>query len=130
MGKLAGKCAIVTGAGQGVGQGIAFALAAEGCDVVVSGRTAEKLAETVKGVEECGAKAVAIGCDVRNPDDIAATVDLARNSFGRIDVLVNNAGVFDRSPLLEQTRESWDRLHDGHGTGRSFVAAAAARAGG
>ena len=66
MGRLQGKVALVTGAGQGVGQGIAYALAAEGAAVAVTGRTASKLDDTVAGIRERGGKGLAIACDVKD----------------------------------------------------------------
>lgn len=91
MAQLLDKVALITGAGQGVGQGIAFAMAAAGAKVVVTGRTLEKLEKTVAEIESRGGKALALTCDVKSADDLAAIVDKAVSSFGGLDILVNNA---------------------------------------
>ena len=93
MGILDGKVAIVTGAGQGVGEGIAFALAREGATLVVAGRTVTKVERTARTIQEFGGKALAVGCDVCKPEDIAATVDRTVRELGGIDILVNNAQI-------------------------------------
>jgi NAD(P)-dependent dehydrogenase (short-subunit alcohol dehydrogenase family) len=93
MGILDGKVAIVTGAGQGVGEGIAVALAKEGATLVVAGRTASKVERTAKKIQELGHKALAVGCDVCKPEDIAATIAATLKHFGGIDILVNNAQI-------------------------------------
>jgi NAD(P)-dependent dehydrogenase (short-subunit alcohol dehydrogenase family) len=91
MGQLAGKVALITGAGQGIGQGIAFALASEGVDLVLAGRTLEKVEDTARQVRQRGVRAVAIACDVKDPGDLAKAVDAAVGRLGGIDILVNNA---------------------------------------
>lgn len=91
MTDLTGKVALVTGAGQGVGQGIALALSAAGCALVLAGRTLEKVEAVATQIEERGAKALALGCDVKSASDLAATVDRAVEEFGGLDILVNNA---------------------------------------
>ncbi len=91
MGTLDGKIALVTGAGQGVGQGIAFALSAEGAAIAVSGRTASKLETTCKAIEERGGRAAAFACDVKSSASLEALVDDVVDRFGTIDILVNNA---------------------------------------
>jgi len=91
MGQLAGKVALITGAGQGIGQGIAFALASEGVDLVLAGRTLEKVEDTARQARQRGVRAAAIACDVRDPGDLANAVDAAVGQLGGIDILVNNA---------------------------------------
>ena len=91
MGQLAGKVALITGAGQGIGQGIAFALASEGVDLVLAGRTLEKVEDTARQARQRGVRAVAIACDVKDPGDLAKAVDAAVGRLGGIDILVNNA---------------------------------------
>jgi NAD(P)-dependent dehydrogenase (short-subunit alcohol dehydrogenase family) len=91
MAELAGKIALITGAGQGVGLGIAQALASEGVRVVLAGRTLEKVEAAAAGLRERGAEAVAIACNVRDAADLAAAVDCAVSRFGGLDILVNNA---------------------------------------
>ena len=91
MGTLDGKVALITGAGQGVGQGIAFALAAEGAAIAVSGRTASKLENTCK--------AIAITCNVKSEQSLTAMVDEVVAKLGTIDILVNNAQEVPLGPL-------------------------------
>ena len=107
MGHLAGRVALITGAGQGVGQGIAFAMAAAGATVIVSGRTLEKLEKTVAEIEQRGGKALALTCDVKSADDLARIVAEGAKRFGGIDILVNNAQEVPNGPLLDVTDEAF-----------------------
>lgn len=91
MAQILDKVALITGAGQGVGQGIAFAMAAAGAKVVVTGRTLEKLEKTVGEIESRGGKALALTCDVKSANDLAAIVEKTVSTFGGLDILVNNA---------------------------------------
>ncbi len=91
MAELNGKTALITGAGQGVGQGIALALASEGVNIVLAGRTFGKVEETAKLIEERGGQALALACNVKSADDLAAITQGAVERFGGIDILVNNA---------------------------------------
>jgi len=107
MGILAGKTAIVTGAGQGVGRGIALALASEGCAVAVAGRTSSKLEAVVKEIEGRGERAHAIVCDVGDAAQIEACVARTLELFGGIDILVNNAQEVPLGKLLEVSDEAF-----------------------
>lgn len=91
MQPLQGKTAIVTGAGQGVGEGCAIALADEGAAVVCTGRTVSKVERTVATIEARGGSALAVRCDVTSADDIQASIDRTLEHFGGVDILVNNA---------------------------------------
>lgn len=91
MGKLEKKIALVTGAGQGVGQGIAYALAAEGAAVVLAGRTSSKLEDSAAEIRARGGQAVAVKCDVKNPAALQALVTRALAAFGGLNILVNSA---------------------------------------
>jgi NAD(P)-dependent dehydrogenase (short-subunit alcohol dehydrogenase family) len=91
MGILNGKVAIITGAGYGVGEGIATAFAKEGATIVAAGRTESKLVAACGKLEKLGAKTMSITCDVSKADDIHRTVDATLAKFGAIDILVNNA---------------------------------------
>jgi len=82
---LEGKVAIVTGAGSGVGRGVAIALARAGAQVVASSRTVSKVETAVKEMEAAGGEAIAVQCDVREPDDIAACAARAVDTYGGID---------------------------------------------
>lgn len=101
MGVLEGKTALVTGGGQGIGQGIAWALASEGADVAVAGRTEATLRETCAEIERRGRRGEALVCDVTDPDQIDRCVDAVIERFGRLDVLINNAASYPLGPLLE-----------------------------
>lgn len=108
MGLMDGKVALITGAGSGVGQGIAFALAKEGAAIAVTGRTEKKLIETVKAIEAFKGKAIPIVCDVTKKEQIVPTIEKTAKSLGGIDILVNNAvdGV-NIGPLLALTDEQY-----------------------
>jgi NAD(P)-dependent dehydrogenase (short-subunit alcohol dehydrogenase family) len=118
-GILEGRVAIVTGSGRGIGRGIATELAKEGAKVVVASRSQGSIDETLKGIEEAGGTAVGVTCDVGEHADIKATVAKAVDTWGRLDILVNNAQAFgtkekpDPSPVLtaiEDFRdEEWER---------------------
>jgi meso-butanediol dehydrogenase/(S,S)-butanediol dehydrogenase/diacetyl reductase len=91
MSKLKGKVALITGAGQGVGQGIAYALANEGALIAVTGRTKSKLDTTVQEIQKRGGKALAIECDVKNAASLESCVNAVVQHFGKLNILVNNA---------------------------------------
>jgi len=101
VGALDGRVAIVTGGGRGVGRGIALALAGAGAAVVVCGRTAEPLDETVREVEARGGRAASIVTDVTATDDVDACLALTVDRFGGVDILVNNATLVPHGSLLE-----------------------------
>jgi NAD(P)-dependent dehydrogenase (short-subunit alcohol dehydrogenase family) len=108
MGVLEGKVAIVTGAGQGVGRGIALALADEGCAVTVAGRTEPKLRDTCAEIGRRGSKGIPVACDVGNLEQIGSCVDATIHHFGSIDILVNNAQSVPLGRLLEVTDEAFE----------------------
>lgn len=101
MGKLDGKIALITGAGQGVGQGIAFALAKEGAAIAVVGRTESKLIETCESIRGFGARAEPIVADIADAGQITAAVDAVVALFGGVDILVNNASLNPLGPVLD-----------------------------
>lgn len=108
--RLAGKVALVTGGGTGIGRAIALAFAREGAKVAVAGRRVEKLRETVAELEKCGGEGLAIACDVSNARDAENAVREAATNFGRLNVLVNNAGVLHAASIEGTSEEEWDRL--------------------
>lgn len=103
MGRLNGKIALVTGAGQGVGQGIAFALAAEGARVAVTGRTLQKLESTCAEIQRRGGEALPVQCNVKEPESLRACVDTVITHFGGLNILVNNAQEVPLGALLDVT---------------------------
>ena len=109
MGKLEGKVALITGAGHGIGQGIALALAKEGAVIAVAGRTESKLHTTCGLLADIGARGEAVVCDVSKKDDITAAVDRTVELFGGIDILVNNANDCKPGPLLSVLDEDFER---------------------
>jgi len=112
VGRLDDKVVIVTGSGQGIGQGIALAAAAEGAHVVAAGRTLEKVEKTAEEIRSRGVKALALQCDVRVRDQVDAVVEAAKTEFGRIDGVVNNAQMVALGPILDITekdaRMTWE----------------------
>jgi NAD(P)-dependent dehydrogenase (short-subunit alcohol dehydrogenase family) len=101
--KLAGRIALVTGAGQGVGQGIAYALAQEGASVAVAGRTLSKLEETCAEIRRRGGKALPVECDVKSAESLQACVSSVVAHYGTLHILVNNAQEVPLGALNEVT---------------------------
>jgi NAD(P)-dependent dehydrogenase (short-subunit alcohol dehydrogenase family) len=109
MGRLTGKVALITGAGQGVGRGVALAMAREGADIAAVERNEDTLGEAVTEIRSLGAQCLSIPCDVSTRAACEQAVATAVDSLGGLDVLVNNAGFSRPSvPLLEVTDEQFD----------------------
>jgi len=106
--QLNGKIAIVTGAGRGIGKGIALAYARAGASVCCAARTREDIEETLKAVEQVGSRGLALQTDVTNVESVREMVDTAANYFGGLDILVANAGdTFDRRTVEESDVDGW-----------------------
>jgi 3-oxoacyl-[acyl-carrier protein] reductase len=109
---LAGKVAIVTGGGRGIGLAIARSLADDGASVVVSGRDAARLDAAVKELEALGGAALAVAADAAKREDVDRLVEATRERFGRIDVAVNNAGITRDQLLVRMKDDDWDQVLD------------------
>jgi NAD(P)-dependent dehydrogenase (short-subunit alcohol dehydrogenase family) len=108
---LTGKTVLVTGAAKRIGRCIALALAERGADVAITYLASQADAEqTVQAIADQDVDALAIRCDLRNPEDIQQTVSTVINDFGRIDLLVNNAGIFASEALEEISADQWDAM--------------------
>lgn len=126
--KLDGKVAIVTGASKGIGAEIAIRLADEGAAVVVNYATARAGAERVVGaIVQKGGRAVAVQADLSLPDQVRRLFDEATRSFNRLDILINNAGVYEFLPLEQVTPEHFHRLFDLNVLGLILASQEAAR---
>ena len=121
------RVALVTGASSGLGVAIAVALAEAGCDVVVGARRVDRLAETVSRIETTGRQALAVATDVSDPEDCAAMVDAAMERFGRVDVLVNNAGIGTAVPATKESPEQFREVIDINLNGSYWMAQACGR---
>lgn len=108
--RFGGKVAIVTGGGRGIGEAIAVRLAQEGAKVVVVDKNEDTLTNTVEGIKESGDQAVAIVADVTRGEEVRRMVKTAIEQFGKIDILVNNVGLFITEPFLDTGEETWDMI--------------------
>ena len=112
------KVALVTGAGTGVGKAVSLALMRDGFDVVLAGRRKDKLEETAQEGKATGAKSLVVPTDVSDPDSIKALFAKTRDTFGRLDVLFNNAGIGAPAvPIEELPLETWRKVVDTNLTG-------------
>jgi 3-oxoacyl-[acyl-carrier protein] reductase len=128
MSKLTGKVAIVTGASKGIGAAIAKSLAAEGASVVVNYASSKSGADAVVGaITKAGGKAVAVAGDVSKAADAQGIVEAAVKQYGQLDILVNNSGVYEFSPLENITEEQFHRHFNVNVLGLLLTTQAAAK---
>jgi len=107
--KLKDKVALITGAGRGIGKAVALAYAREGAKLAICARTEPEIAATAKEIEALGADCLALACDVSEEEPVGKLIDAVQKRFGRIDVLINNAGVMTRAaPVTELEVRKWD----------------------
>jgi NAD(P)-dependent dehydrogenase (short-subunit alcohol dehydrogenase family) len=127
MFRLDGKVAVVTGASSGLGVAFAKALAEAGADVALGARRVERLEETKKLVESAGRRAISVQTDVASPQECQRLVDAAMDELGRVDVLVNNAGVGTAVPATRETPEQFRSVIDVNLNGCYWMAQACGR---
>jgi NAD(P)-dependent dehydrogenase (short-subunit alcohol dehydrogenase family) len=121
---LTGRVAIVTGGSIGLGRQMAEGLAEMGADVVLCARQKERCHQAAEELQQLGVKAIAVGCDVKNPDSIQEMVEATLSQFGRIDVLINNAGISWGAPVEEMRLEDWNKVIETNLTGTFLCAQA------
>jgi len=124
---LTGQVALVTGTSRGLGQYLARALATAGADLILTSRRKDDLLPFVAEIETLGRRAIPVELDVRNQQSIEAMATSAWNAFGRIDILINNAGCNVRKPALDVTWDDWNLILETNLRGSFFVAQEIAR---
>jgi sorbitol-6-phosphate 2-dehydrogenase len=126
--RLEGRTAIITGAAQGLGEGIAKRLAAEGCDILLTDMNEEKVQATAaRLVDETGRRVIGIRADVTSEDDCAFMAEHAMNAYGKVDILVANAGILKAGDITEITSADWRKVIDVNLIGYFLCAQAVAR---
>ena len=110
MGSLSGRVALVTGASQGIGRACALALAMDGASVALAARNEEKLKQVAAEISAAGRQAELFRMDVSNEDDIKAACKQAIAKFGKIDILINNAGITRDQLVMRMKRSDWDEV--------------------
>jgi 3-oxoacyl-[acyl-carrier protein] reductase len=106
--ELTGKAALVTGSSRGIGRGIALALCEQGCDLLLTGRDKEALAQVARSIGSKDRRAVVCALDLREPSAAAALTETARREFGGLDILINNAGTTKRGNFFALTDADWE----------------------
>jgi NAD(P)-dependent dehydrogenase (short-subunit alcohol dehydrogenase family) len=121
---LSGRVAIVTGGSIGLGRQMAEGLAEMGAHLVLCARKEERCHQAAEELQQLGVKAIALGCDVKNPASIEEMVEATLSQFGRIDVLINNAGISWGAPVEEMRLEDWNKVIETNLTGTFLCAQA------
>lgn len=119
------KIVVVTGASSGLGEATARLLSAQGATVVLGARRADRLQTLAKNIEASGGTALALQTDVTRREQVTALVDAAVQTYGRIDVMINNAGLMPQAPLEQLKVDEWDRMIDVNLKGVTYGIAAA-----
>jgi NAD(P)-dependent dehydrogenase (short-subunit alcohol dehydrogenase family) len=117
MGQLAGKIAIVTGGGTGIGKGIARAFVHEGAALVIASRNQQQLEAAADELRRLGGSVLVVPTDVADEAQVVALFERTMREFGRLDILVNNSGVFDGGPIDQLSLETWRKVIDVNLTG-------------
>ncbi|TXK37019.1 SDR family oxidoreductase [Pontibacter qinzhouensis] len=126
--RLQGQVALVTGSSSGIGQGIAISLAQDGAKVVINYHSDEDGAkDTLQQIEKDGGEAIIVKADVSDEKEVTQLFDKAMQKFGRLDILINNAGIQDDASLLEMTMDQWQKVIGINLTGPFLCARAAAK---
>ena len=108
--KLAGRTAIVTGAGRGIGRAVAAAFAAEGASIALAARSTHELGGVARQIGDAGGRVLALPTDVRDESQVAALVERTRREYGRVDILVTAAGTASFGPVAESKMSDWDDI--------------------
>jgi 3-oxoacyl-[acyl-carrier protein] reductase/pteridine reductase len=120
---LSGKTALVTGGARRIGRAIALALAGAGADVAITYlKSRTDASETLEEIKTLGCRALAVECDVRSEDSVRSAIHAITELFGRLDVVVNNAAVFETAALDEMSLEQWDAVFETNARGPFLVA--------
>ncbi|UCD97784.1 MAG: SDR family oxidoreductase [Chloroflexota bacterium] len=107
---LIGKVAIITGGGTGIGQGIALRLSQQGCKVVLNGRRRVPLDRTLQEISARGGECLAVAGDVSLEEDVARLLETTQNTFGQVDILINNAGIDGGGYIHDHDVQTWDQV--------------------
>lgn len=124
---LSGRVAIITGGSTGLGRQMAEGLAEMGANLVLCARKKERCEQAAEELKQLGVKTLALGCDVKNPDQVQAVVKATVSQFGRVDILINNAGTAWGAPVEEMRLEQWNKVIETNLTGTFLFSQAAGK---